>query len=304
MAFSVERIRNLYDFQSNFLKLKNLDYHYLDEGTGEPVVMLHGNPTWSFMYRDLAKSLRHSYRVIVPDHIGCGLSDKPDDSGYEYTLSQRVSDLEVLLKHLNLNQNLTLVLHDWGGLIGMAFATRNPTAVSRLVIFNTAAFLLPSVKSLHWVLRFCKRSAIAGFLIRRFNAFAFVAGYTGCQQRKISSEIRRAYKAPYDSWKNRIATLRFVQDIPLDPGDRSYGLVEETSRRLDRFLATPVLICWGEKDFVFDQTFLEEWLSRFPQAEVNRFPEGGHNILEDASQEIIPLVSKFLANHPAGSEQK
>jgi len=304
MAFSVERIRHLYDFQSNFLKLNDLDYHYLDEGNGEPVLMLHGNPTWSFMYRELIKSLRPSHRVIVPDHIGCGLSDKPGDNEYDYTLSRRVADLEALVNHLNLDSKITLVLHDWGGLIGMAFAVRNSSAIARLVIFNTAAFRLPHGKSIHWTLRICKRSALVGFLIRRFNAFALVAGYTGCKQNRISPEVRRAYKAPYDSWENRIAVLRFVQDIPLTPNDKSYDLVEETDQKIHLFEKTPTLICWGEKDFVFDRDFLEEWLSRLPQAEVHRFSQAGHNIVEDASQYIIPLVQEFLVHTPVGSGDK
>ncbi|MGW8180495.1 MAG: alpha/beta fold hydrolase [bacterium] len=302
MTFSVERIRHLYDFQSNFLKLNTLDYHYLDEGSGEPVIMLHGNPTWSFMYRELVKSLRNSYRVIVPDHIGCGLSDKPDSADYEYSLRQRVTDLEALTAHLKLDRNLTLVLHDWGGLIGTTFAVRNSSAIKRLVILNTAGFLLPSGKRLHWTIRLCKKSAIAAFVIRRLNAFAIVAGYTGCRQHRLPGEVRRAYKAPYDSWKNRIATLRFVQDIPLTARDQSYAMLEETSRKLYLLRDTPTLVFWGERDFVFDQTFLEEWVSRIPRAEVHRFPCGGHNILEDASGEITPIVKKFLADNPLGSE--
>jgi haloalkane dehalogenase len=301
MAFSVERIRHLYDFRSHYLKLNRFDYHYLDEGTGEPILMLHGNPTWSFMFRELVRSLRDTYRVVVPDHIGCGLSDKPGSSAYPYSLARRVSDIEALLSHLQIQNDLTLVLHDWGGLIGMAYAVQNPSVVKRLVVFNTAGFLLPSGQSLHWTIRFCRRSSLAAYLIRRFNLFAFAAGYTGCRQRRIPGEVRKAYKAPYDSWENRIAILRFVQDIPLHPSDPSYPLVEQTSQSFTLFRETPTLICWGEKDFVFDQAFLEEWLRRIPRAEVHRFPEGGHNILEDASEEIIPRVRTFLSCHTLGS---
>src|SRR5262249_61254450 len=119
----------------------------LDEGTGDPVVMVHGNPTWSFYFRDLVKSLRGTHRVVVPDHVGCGLSDKPDDARYAYTLRRRVDDLERLLDHLGLRDRLTLVLHDWGGMIGMAYASRYPERIRRLVILNTAAFLLPAGES-------------------------------------------------------------------------------------------------------------------------------------------------------------
>ena len=110
---------------------RGLRLHYIDEGEGEPVVMLHGNPSWSFLYRNLIDSLRGSHRVIVPDHIGCGLSEKPDDSRYTYTLQSRMDDLEDLLDHLGLDRELTLVLHDWGGMIGMAYAARHPERIAR-----------------------------------------------------------------------------------------------------------------------------------------------------------------------------
>ncbi len=116
----------LYPFRGHFLDLQGIRLHYLDEGRGEPVVMVHGNPTWSFYYRELVKALRDDYRVVVPDHVGCGLSDKPDDDRYDYTLDRRVADLEALLDHLGLTSDLTLVLHDWGGMIGMAYASRHP----------------------------------------------------------------------------------------------------------------------------------------------------------------------------------
>src|SRR5262245_42431913 len=107
-------VKALYPFTGHFLNLNGLRYHYLDEGRGSPIVMLHGNPTWSFYYRNLVIALRDNHRTIVPDHIGCGLSDKPADSQYRYTLSERVSNLERLLEHLDIENDITLVLHDWG----------------------------------------------------------------------------------------------------------------------------------------------------------------------------------------------
>lgn len=136
----------LYPFEAHYLNLNGLRYHYLDEGAGDPVVMVHGNPTWSYYYRNAVVALSDYYRTIVPDHIGCGYSDKPDDSRYRYTLRQRVDDLESLLDHLALKENVTLVLHDWGGMIGMAYAIRHPERIKRLVLFNTAAFHLPKEK--------------------------------------------------------------------------------------------------------------------------------------------------------------
>jgi haloalkane dehalogenase len=115
-------------------------------------------------------------------------------------------------------------------------------------------------------------------------------------------EVRAAYLAPYDSWAHRVAVLRFVQDIPLKPGDRAFDLVTEVQSRLEALAGVPMLIAWGMKDFVFDAHFLEEWVRRFPAAEVHRFAEAGHYVLEDEAERIIPLVRAFLAAHPVARE--
>ena len=287
---------SLYPFEGRYLDLDGLRYHYLDEGQGEPVVMLHGNPTWSFYYRDLVRGLRDRYRIIVPDHIGCGLSDKPDDSRYEYSLERRVADFGALMDGLDLDAKLTLVLHDWGGMIGMAWAVRNANRVRRIVLLNTAAFHLPETKKLPAALWWVRNTSLAAFVVRRFNAFSRGATWACCTRKRLSREVRDAYCAPYDSWANRIATLRFVQDIPLRAGDRGYELISEVESKLGFFADRPVLICWGGKDFVFDHHFLEAWLKHLPNAEIHRFPDCGHYILEDAGEEILALVARFLAD--------
>ena len=292
----------LYPFESRFHDLGGLRFHYLDEGVGqagcEPVVMLHGNPTWSFYYRDLIQKLRDRHRVIAPDHIGCGWSDKPDDDRYEYSLRQRVDDVEVLLDALVPEQKISLVLHDWGGMIGMAWAVRHPERVRRIVLLNTAAFLLPESKKLPSSLWWVRNTALAAFLVRRFNVGSRGASWACCTRARLTKEVRDAYCAPYDSWENRIATLRFVQDIPISPGDRGYDLVNEVACKLGLFAETPVLICWGDRDFVFDHHVLAEWQRHLPHAEIHRFPDCGHYVLEDAKTEILPLVDRFLVASP------
>ena len=289
-------MKRLYPFDSHYLDLDGVRLHYLDEGPAdaEPVVMLHGNPTWSFYYRNLVLALRDRYRCVVPDHVGMGLSDKPDDSRYDYTLSRRVGDLDRLLAHLGLTENVTLVLHDWGGMIGMGWAVRHAQSVRRLVILNTAAFPLPAGKRLPWSLRLCRRGPLGALLVRGGNAFARAAARHCAVAKPLSPEVRRAYLAPYNSWANRIATLRFVEDIPLRPGDASYELVDNIDRSLDQFQHLPMLICWGGRDFVFDADFLAEWRQRFPKARTRQFPEAGHYVLEDAGDRIIPLIAEFL----------
>ena len=275
-----------------------LNYHYLDEGEGEPVVMVHGNPSWSFYYRRLAEELSADYRVVVPDHVGCGRSSKPEDDRYEYTLESRVRDLETLLDHLGLDGGLTLVMHDWGGAVAMAFAARHPERIARLVVLNTAAFHLPATKAFPWPLWVCRDSLLGAWMVRGLNAFCRGTAFIGCKRTTMPKDVRQGYLAPYDSWAHRIAVHRFVQDIPLRAGDRSYDLVTFTQDRLSLFDETPMLIGWGLRDFVFDRHFLDEWERRFPKAEVHRFPDAGHYILEDEYERLIPLVRSFLAAHP------
>ena len=281
-------------FERNYFDRGGLKQHYLDEGEGPPVVMVHGNPTWSFYYRNLVQALRGTHRCIVPDHLGCGFSDKPGDDQYAYTLESRVDDLEALLEYLGVGENITLVVHDWGGMIGMAYAARHPERIARLVVLNTAAFPLPASKRLPWALWLCRNTPVGAFLVRGFNAFSLAASFVGCKRNPMPVPLRRAYRLPYNSWENRIATLRFVQDIPLRPGDRGFDIVAETGEKLALFQETPMLICWGLKDFVFDRHFLAEWEGRFPGAEILRFEDCGHYILEDASEEVVGAVSEFI----------
>jgi len=288
--------REIYPFKGSYLNLNGLRLHYLDEGKGDPVVMVHGNPTWSIYYREPVKALRDSYRTIVPDHMGCGLSDKPDDARYDYTLSRRVDDLDSLLAHLKIHDKITLVLHDWGGMIGMAYAARHAESIRRIVLFNTAAFHKPEEKPFPWLLWLCRDTGVGAFMIKRFNAFSRAATHLCCKRRSMPRDLRKAYTLPYE--ENNIATLRFVQDIPLRPGDRAYDIVTEIQDKLALFQHIPVLICWGEKDFVFDKYFLNEWIRIFPHAEIHRFPDCGHYVLEDASEEIVDIVRGFLERNP------
>lgn len=272
--------------------------HFIDEGSGEPIVMLHGNPTWSFYYRHLIGDLGRNHRVIVPDHIGCGMSEKPDDSRYDYTLARRVDDLEALLDHLGLDRDLTLVLHDWGGIIGMTFAARHPERIARLVVCNTAAFHKPRRKRFPLALSLFRNSAIGGWLVRGLNLFVRGTARIGCTAHPMTREVRDAYAAPYDTWDNRIAIHRFVQDIPLRPRDRAYEVISQMEERLPLLGSVPVLIVWGMKDFVFDAPILEEWTRRFPSAEVERFPRAGHLLFEDEREAVNARLRSFLAAHP------
>jgi len=255
--------------------------------------MLHGNPTWSFYYRRLVLALRGTHRCIVPDHIGCGLSDKPGEDAYDYRLNSRIEDLDTLIRRLDLQQPLTLVVHDWGGMIGFAWAVRHPERIARSVIMNTAAFPLPAGKRVPAALRLVRDTALGAFLVRRFNAFAGIAARVGFKQ-PVCAQVRAAYTLPYDTPAHRIATLKFVQDIPLSERDTGYDILLNTAKRLHLLADKPCLIAWGEKDFVFDQPFLDAWLSHYPHAEVLRFPECGHYILEDGGDALLAHIAEFV----------
>lgn len=290
----ISAIGHLYPFKSHYMKINGLDYHFLDQGSGDPVVMLHGNPTWSFYFRELIKGLSPEFRTIVPDHMGCGLSDKPNIDQYDYRLKSRVDDLENLLGYLGIDRHITLVLHDWGGMIGMAYALRHPESIHRLVIMNTAAFILPKGKSLPVRLRLIRNiKPFATLAVLGFNIFAygalFMASYKG-----LKKDVKSGLIAPYNNWNNRIATLKFVQDIPVQKEDPSYSLAKYVDDNLYRLKHIPMLILWGEHDFVFDMDFLLEWQRRFPDAHVRTFEDAGHYVLEDAADEIIPMVKNFL----------
>ena len=290
--------RHLYPFTSRFVKVNGFPMHYVDEGEGEAVVLLHGNPTWSFYFRELIKGLSPAYRCIAPDHIGCGLSARPGASEYGFRLRNRIEDIEAFIATLGLARDITLVVHDWGGMIGAGYAVRHPERIARLVVLNTAAFLKPSGKPLPWTLNLIRSLPIlAAPAVLGLNLFARGAAWTA-SARRLRPDVRGGLLAPYTSWRNRLATLKFVQDIPLSPADPSYGMAAEVDQRLEQLCGKPMLVCWGERDFVFDRDYLAEWRRRFPLAEVHRFPDAGHYVLEDAPDRVLNLLKDFLNRHP------
>lgn len=286
--------RALYPFKSNFLTLADgVRLHYLDEGAGEPVVMVHGNPTWSFYYRNLVCGLRGDHRVIVPDHIGCGLSDKPQD--YEYRIAQHIANLErLLIDELKL-EKFSLVVHDWGGAIGCGVAVRHPERVSKIVVLNTAAFILPDCPKR---IRACRIPGFGALAVRGFNAFAGAAVHMAiAHKERMTPQVKAGYLAPYGNWHDRVATLRFVEDIPLQPSHPSWKTMEELGQKLPLLDGKPMLICWGGQDFCFHDGFLKEWVNRFPNAAVHRFADADHYVLEDAGERILPLVRDFFGGN-------
>lgn len=280
---------DLYPFNSHYLDVNGHRMHYVDEGDGPAILMLHGNPTWSFYYRDLIHGLRDRFRVIAPDHIGCGLSDKPQD--YPYTLSTHIDNVGRLVDHLGLSE-VTLAVHDWGGAIGFGWATRHIERVHRLIVFNTAAFL-----GGHTPLRIrvCRLPVVGDLLVRGLNGFAGAAVHFATKRRGgMPAAVRRGYLLPYDSYANRVAVQRFVRDIPMGPSDPSHSVVRQIESLLPRLADRPMILFWGMKDFCFNARFLRGWIERFPEAKVHRFEDAGHYVVEDAHERILPILQEFL----------
>jgi pimeloyl-ACP methyl ester carboxylesterase len=294
----LSRFRHLYPFTSRFAEVNGFAMHYVDEGRGEPLVMLHGNPTWSFYFRALIKGLSTAYRCIAPDHIGCGLSARPRTSEYGFRLCNRIDDIDAFIGATGLQNNITLIVHDWGGMIGAAYALRRTERIARLVVLNTAAFLKPKGKPLPWTLKMVRNLPfLAVPAVLGLNLFARGAARTA-SAKGLRPDVRAGLLAPYNSWHNRLATLKFVQDIPLSPADPGYDIVEQVDQGLQRLAAKPMLLCWGERDFVFDRDYLAEWRRRFPHAEAHCFPDAGHYVLEDVPERLLKLLKEFLKRNP------
>jgi pimeloyl-ACP methyl ester carboxylesterase len=288
--------RSLYPFASHYFTTgSGARLHYLDEGPrdAEPLLMVHGNPTWSFYWRNLVLGLRDQYRCIVPDHIGCGLSDKPQR--YRYQLAQHIENLAELVDQLDL-KNATLLAHDWGGAIGLGTLLRMPQRFARIVLFNTGAFPPPFVP---WRIAACRIPIFGQIAIQGFNLFARAAISMATEKpERMTPEVQAGLLAPYDNWGNRIATYRFVKDIPftkLHPTWHTLGKIESELFTLQR---KPIALIWGMRDWCFDPRCLTIFRQHWPQAIVHELNDCGHYVVEDAHERIVPIVRNFLQEPP------
>lgn len=275
----------------SFVTPRGARLSFLDEGprAEEAVLMVHGNPTWSFYYRGLVQALAPNHRCIVPDHVGMGLSDKPQ--GYDYTLATRIADLEALVASLGVKR-VHLVVHDWGGAIGLGFASRHPRMIGRIVILNTAAFRSERIPRR---IALCKAPLIGPLLVRGANGFAGPATWMSMHRRALTTAEKRGYLFPYDSWAHRVAVSAFVQDIPLHASHPTWPTLAAVEQGLALFRDRPVLVVWGGRDFCFNDHFLARWREVFPHAAVHRLADAGHYVLDDASEEAVPLITRFLS---------
>ncbi len=302
MPKSVPDWRELYPFDSNYLQLDGHRIHYVDDGprsddVGPPVVMVHGNPTWSFYWRGLISRLSHSnqgtrHRCVAIDHLGCGLSDKPPD--HDYCLESHRDNLVHLIDRLKL-QNATLMAHDWGGAIGLAALLERRDVFKRIVLFNTAAFPPPFIP---FRIRACRWPVVGKLGVQGLNSFARAAVTMATEQRGgLEPQVAAGMLAPYDSFANRIAIYNFVKDIPASPSHRTWSLLEEIENQLGSLSDLPIMMVWGMKDWCFRPECLDRLESHWPNAEIHRLEKAGHYVVEDAAQEVEDLAARFLGNN-------
>ena len=278
--------REEYPFASHYFRVPAGNLHYVDEGNGPPVVMVHGNPTWSFVYRKLIKELRTEYRCIGMDHLGFGLSDKPRD--WSYLPRDQAANLTALIEALEL-KNITLIGQDWGGPIGLSYAVTRPENVSGLVIMNTWAW--PVNRDLYYIAfsRFMG-SPIGRILIRRYNFFArSIMRQVFGDKRKLTDALHEQYLRALATPEERTGCAEFPKQII-----KSTPWLKQVRDHLSVLRDKPVLIVWGMKDIAFRRRELKKWMEIFPQARTVRLPSVGHFVQEEAPDELAEAVVSFL----------
>lgn len=293
--------RRLYPFASHWTDLPGGRMHFLDEGPrdGEVLLFVHGNPTWSFHWRRLVSALREKYRCVALDHIGCGLSEKPQKF---LELDDHIRNLQSVVNELKLDR-ITLVAQDWGGAIGLGAMLRLPERLQRIVLFNTGAF---TPRYIPWRIRACRWPVIGRLAVQGANAFSLAAlRMTLSRKPCMEPNVAAGYLAPYDNWQNRRAVYGFVRDIPslrkrIDPNamdDSTWGLLAAIERALPTLGGRPICLIWGMRDWCFRPDCLDRFLAAWPNATVHRLSDVGHWVVEDAPEESLRYLTDFLATN-------
>ncbi len=278
-----------YPFAGNSFQTPAGRLNYVDEGDGPAVVMIHGNPSWSFLYRNLVLALRPKFRCLALDHLGCGLSEKPRRA--DYSLAGHVERTAAWIESCGV-EDFHLVVHDWGGPTGLGAAARMPDKVRSISILNTAAF---SFKTIPFRIAVCRWPFVGALLVRGANGFVRAAR-TMTTVQPLPEAVQEGFAWPYGNWHDRVAIHRFVRDIPMSRRHPSWNALKEIEAGLPRWRKIPVQILWGMQDWCFHEEFLKAWQEILPEAEVSEFPKAGHYVLEDAGEVALQLIAGFAAS--------
>lgn len=276
-------------FQSRFITVDGYNMHYVDEGSGPVVLLLHGNPTWCFLYRNLIRELRDSFRLIAPDLLGMGLSDRTP--GKQYRAVDRINQLQSFVEQLGLTR-FSMVMHDWGGPLGTGLMLRKLQCVDRIVYLNTT---LTETESLPAFIRLAAAPVLGKTLTRHTAGFVRLTTSVGVFK-KLTPDVVRGYMAPYTTRQRRDAIWDFVADIPFDNNHPTYTQMVEIARGLPQIAESkPVKIIWGLQDPCFHREMLSKVAAHFPKAEILEIRDASHLVLDDAPQVAIPAIREFLS---------
>ncbi len=288
-----------YPFDHHFIQTHHGRMHYIDEGKGDPVLALHGNPTWSFLYRNFAKGLSDKNRFIAPDLIGFGLSQKPSDVD-SYSIAGHVDDIDKLITTLDL-QNLTLVIQDWGGPIALAVAARHPERIKALVILNTFGSYppLPTMDEnnvdLPFELDMFRAPVIGNLLVKQLGMFENMGMKMATVNHDHLDTVKIAYTDVFTQADDRAGVMAFPKLIPTKLDHPSAQLIKHQVEPFVKNFKGPVQIFWGMQDPFFQPEMLTVWQHNLPQANTVKLAGASHYLQEDAHQEIVPLLKQFLS---------
>ncbi len=296
IAIKDETFDGTFPFTPHYFDINGFQMHYVDEGSGEPIVLVHGDPTWGYLYRNFIHALARRQRCIVPDHMGMGKSGIPQEP-YPYRLEHHIANFENLLLHLDL-RNITLVLHDWGGPVGLGFATRHPERVKRLVLMNTWAFAPWPGGSFPRLLEMIRSARGEKFVLEKNGYLEPALLGTTFHIENLTQEVMDAYRAPFPTPASRLALLCWSRDIPVSEADPSYAEMKRIERGLSEFLDTPTLLVWGMRDPVLSEPVLRTWQSIYPHAITYEIEDASHFLQEDAPARIVSCIEEFLAANP------
>jgi len=282
-------VKALYPFDVQSWASPDGVMRYVDHGPreGRPVLLLHGNPSWSFLWRNLILALAaKGHRVIAPDHLGMGLSARPDRF---LRLDDRIRAVHGLVDHLGL-KSFHLGVHDWGGAIGLGLATRMPDRIGRILVTNTGAFLSDRIPKR---IALCRAPLVGRWIAQHLDGFAWPATWMAVEK-PLSKAVKAGFLAPYGTSASRRAVADFVADIPMEQDHPTRPVLAAVESALPILRGKPMLLLWGLQDFCFDGSFLAGFAQRFPEAQQRLFPEAGHYVLEDSGDSGIQAAVDFL----------
>ncbi|HKX16949.1 MAG TPA: alpha/beta fold hydrolase [bacterium] len=296
IALRSETFAGTFPFTPHYHAVNGVRLHYVDEGRGEPVVLVHGDPTWGYLYRRFIGPLARTRRCIVPDHMGMGKSETPR-SPFPYRLVHHRENLETLILALDL-QRITLVLHDWGGPVGLGVASRHPERVKRLILMNTWATAPWPGAPFPRLIEIIRSARGERFVLERNGYVEPALRGTTYHPERLTEAVLRAYRAPFPTPESRLALLCWSRDIPVAESDPSFPEMKEIERRLPLFADVPILLVWGMADPVLGLPVLQSWQRRYPHATTYEIHDASHFVPEDAPERVVQAIEAFLETHP------